>query len=55
LGIQIGKGDTFWKSVFSKLLWILYWNFKNSKHQSCTSLQDLQLCFWTQPQILFGF
>jgi hypothetical protein len=24
LGIQIGKGDTFWKSVFSKLLWILY-------------------------------
>jgi len=24
LGIQIGKGDNFWKSVFSKLLWILY-------------------------------
>ena len=55
LEVQIGKGDTFWKSVFSKLLWILYWNFKNSKHQSCTSWQDLQLCFWTQPQILLSF
>ena len=55
LEVQIGKGDTFWKSVFSKLLWILYWNFKNSKHQSCTSWQDLQLFFWTQPQILLSF
>ena len=55
LEVQIRKGDTFWKSVFSKLLWILYWNFKNSKHQSCTSWQDLQLCFWTHPQIWLGF
>jgi len=24
LGIQLEKGDTLWKYVFSKLLWILY-------------------------------
>jgi hypothetical protein len=49
------KGDIFWNSINSKLLWILYWNFKNSKYQSCTSRKDLQLCYSKYFQILPPF
>jgi hypothetical protein len=49
------KGNNFWKWVNSKLLQILHGNFKNSKHQSCTSWQDLQLCFLNYFQILPPF
>jgi hypothetical protein len=49
------KRDIFGKSEKPKLLWILYWNFKNSKYQSCTSRADLQLCYSKYFQIMPPF
>jgi hypothetical protein len=43
LKIWVGKwkGVKFEIWIFSKLLQILYWNFKNSKNQNCITFQVL--------------
>ena len=55
VGGLIWKRGHFSEICIFKITCILYWNFKNSKHQSCTSCQELQPCFWTQPKILLNF
>ena len=41
--------------IISKLLQILYVNFKNFEYQSWSLSNKLQLCFLSQPQIPNGF